>query len=168
MSILTEGFRIAGKTALLCGLALTIGCGGNTHGGEEEFGSSDFPSGTDATGKVEVRVNDDDMNVGDRSGFHVFVYDGNGAPVQNIQVLCDSELGVAILEPTTGREMTGQFGDISGVIGCASPGSYQFGCRLPLGGNKRQFVTIKCRGTGNAPFPGAAGGGIGGGSIVGN
>jgi hypothetical protein len=58
---------------------------------------------------------------------------------------------------------------MSGKIGCERPGSYQMVCRLTTGGNLRDFQGIKCRGdvpAGFQGFPGAAGGGLGGGRQV--
>jgi hypothetical protein len=87
--------------------------------------------------------------------------------VSNISVACDSEKGVAILDPQRGYALTDSNGVMSGMIGCEAPGSFQFLCRLAVGANRRKFVSVNC--TGDVPsgfqgFPGAAGGGLGGGS----
>lgn len=144
---------------------------GNTDGGE-----AGVDTGTDSTfvgdnsGSVSLSLKSDRIPVGGTTGFFFKVKDSNGAPVPNIQTACDSELGVAILEPTTGQELTDSTGTVSGRIGCAAPGSFQFGCRLPVGGFLREFQRVTC--TGSAPpgfngFPGAAGGTLGsGGSVV--
>lgn len=155
---------------LLAAPILVIGCSGKTDGGSagtQDFNGSQFVASDDQTGSISVEVKQDLMQVSETSGFSVFVRDSAGAPVENIPISCDSEEGVAILEPTTGRESTDSGGHISGVLGCEAPGSYLFGCRLPLGANKRKFVTIRCSGpvpAGFAGFPGSSGGSLGGGT----
>jgi len=141
-----------------------IGCSGDTDGGEENFDGTQFVATDSEAGSISVEVNDTELPVSETSGFAVSVIDAQGNPVVGIPVACDSELGVAILEPTTGKEITDSYGRISGILGCKTPGSYQFGCRLPLGANKRKLLRIKC--TGDVPagfdgFPGAAGGNLG-------
>ena len=155
---------------LLAAPVFVLGCNGSTDGGSagtEDFSGSQFVATDDQTGSISVEVNSDLMQVSETSGFNVQVRDAAGAPVVNIPISCDSEEGVAILEPTTGRESTDSDGHISGVIGCEAPGSYLFGCRLPLGANKRKFVTIRCSGpvpAGFSGFPGSSGGSLGGGT----
>ena len=152
-------------------LAIALACcSGGTDGGtaaEEDFSDGQFVGSDGSTGTITVNVLDRDMSVGETSGFGVAVKNSAGNGVGGMKVFCDSEQGVAILEPTSGHETTNSHGDISGVIGCAAPGSYQFACRLPVGVNKRQLVDIVCRGPvpdGFTGFPNAAGGGLGGGS----
>ena len=155
-----------------CGLVVAatslvmVGCSGDTSGGRtsEDYSGSEFLPSESTVGSMSLRVEQTDINVGKTSGFFVEAKDAKGAGVPGLRVACDSEKGVAIIEPTTGAELTDNFGSISGVLGCDAPGSYQFGCRLPIGINKRQFVTIKCSGPipqGFTGFPGAAGGGLG-------
>ena len=147
------------------------GCSGDTDGGkagDEDFGDTTFVPNDDNSGSIEVEVLEPVIPVSEISGFFVRVRDANGAPVPQIRVSCDSELGVAIIEPTTGSEITDSGGAMSGKIGCSLPGSFQFVCRLPIGANKRKFVDIKC--TGDVPngfdgFPGSAGGGLGSGGV---
>jgi len=156
------------------GIASLLGCGGDTDGGkagDSGFQDNVFVSTSDTTGTIELVVNEDDMPVGETSGFHVYVKNADGRPVKAINVACDSEEGVAILEPTQGNELTDETGQMSGRIGCERRGSLQLVCRLTTGGNKRDFHTIKCRGDvpeGFQGFPGAAGGGIGGGVAIDN
>ncbi|MBN8550139.1 MAG: hypothetical protein J0M12_12550 [Deltaproteobacteria bacterium] len=148
------------------GVALAC-CSGGTGNNDTDFSGGQFVGSGSATGSITINVLDSDLGVSETSGFGVSVKNAQGGPVAGIKVSCDSEKGVAILEPTTGGEITSSSGDISGVIGCAAPGSYQLACRLPVGANKRQLVDIKCRGpipTGFTGFPDAAGGGLGGGS----
>lgn len=142
-------------------------CTGGTDGGEEDFSGGQFVGSDANTGSLQINVLSTDMSVSQTSGFGVAVKNAQGGPVGGIKVSCDSEKGVAILEPASGGELTDSSGNMSGVIGCAAPGSYQLACRLPVGANKRQLVDIKCRGpipTGFTGFPGAGGGGLGGGS----
>jgi len=76
-----------------------------------------------------------------------------------------------LIEPTTGYELTNGAGVMSGRIGCAAPGSFQMVCRLSIGANRRQFVSVGCTGdvpAGFSGFPGAGGGGLGGGSQIGD
>ncbi len=148
------------------GLVLAC-CTGSTDGGEADFSGGQFVGSDANTGSMALNVLDADMSVADTSGFGVSVRDTQGRPVSGMKVSCDSEAGVAILEPASGSETTSSSGDISGVIGCAAPGSYQLACRLSVGSNKRKLVDVKCRGpipTGFTGFPGAGGGGLGGGS----
>lgn len=153
----------------ITGGLLISGCG-NTDGGDgalETFVDDAFVSSDSATGSLSLEA-PDSIAVGGVDSFSVKVRDVDGSPVPQLKISCDSERGVAIIEPTTGTEITDQYGGISGVIGCRFPGSFQFGCRLPVGGNKRKFATIHCEGdipAGFNGFPNAAGGGLGTGGV---
>lgn len=145
-----------------------VGCsGGDTDGGhaaDQDFHDAPFVPNEENSGSISLEVIEEELNVADSTGFFVTVKDAAGLPVDDITVACDSEAGIAILEPTTGAEITDSGGRISGRIGCDAPGSYLFGCRLPVGGNLRKFVTVRCGGsipTGFTGFEGAAGGGLG-------
>lgn len=158
--------------------ASIIACssGGDTDGGHandlaESYSDGSFVADDSTVGRIEVEVLEPELQVALISGFHARAFDAAGSPVPNIKISCDSEQGVAIIEPTTGTEITDDGGQISGKIGCELPGSYQFGCRLPAGANRRKFVTIKCSGpipNGFNGFDGAAGGGLGTGGAAGN
>ncbi len=160
--------RIVGVASLLGSLVLA-GCGGG--GGTDGGGSPDFAGetfvGGDSNGTLTISVASTSIPVASTSTFNVTVKDASGAPVPQIQVACDSENGIAIIEPSTGFELTDSFGGMSGVVGCSLPGSFQMACRLPIGANKQQYVSILCTGgavpAGFDGFPGAAGGGLGGG-----
>lgn len=148
---------------------LALGCtSGSTDGGDaNDAGGDVFVPDSSNTGSVSLDVTDSNLSVSDVTGFRFSVVDNDGNPVENIAVACDSESGIAIIEPTTGRETTDSNGQISGKIGCRFGGSYLFGCRLPVGANMRKFETVICTGTspeGFDGFPNAAGGGLGGGS----
>jgi hypothetical protein len=162
--------RIGLSLTVLAGSALIISCSsGDTDGGAaddkaESYYDDTFVAEDGTVGRIEVEVLEPELQVALTSGFFVSVFDASGAPVPNLKISCDSEQGIAIVEPTTGIEITDSGGKISGRIGCEVPGSYQFGCRLPVGGNRRKFVDVICRGpipNGFTGFPGAAGGGLG-------
>jgi hypothetical protein len=149
-------------------LPLMVGCnGGSTSGGDSPVDGVTFVSDDESAGRIDIEVNRN-VAVGSVAEFKVFVYDAQGRPVPEIQISCDSERGLAIVEPTAAVATTSSGGAISGLIGCASPGSFQFACRVPQGGNRREFVGIMCEGEipeGFAGFDGAAGGGLGGGVV---
>lgn len=153
--------------ALSCFLGLSACSSGSTDGGaagEENFAGEPFSG---ETGSISLRVMEDPLKVASTTGFIAEVRDASNSPVPHIRVTCDSEQGVAIIEPSSGSEITDTWGAVSGRIGCAAPGSYQFACRLPVGANKRAFVTVHCTGaipTGFEGFPGSGGGTLGGGS----
>lgn len=167
VSLKEFGLKVLLASCLMVGLSA---CSGDTDGGkagDENFEGSQFQPDDENSGRLVVELVEDEIAVSETTGFFARVTDSNGAPVPQIRVNCDSEAGVAIIEPSLGAEHTDSSGQISGRIGCALPGSFQFACRLPGGGNRRTFVDVKC--TGDIPagfdgFPGAAGGTLGGGS----
>ena len=163
--------RAAALVAVAASIGLAVGCGGSaTSGDVEDFSGTQFVSNETTTGKLILELKKETLQVGSTAGFRVRVQDENGVGIASTSVACDSEDGVALIEPSLGREMTDSNGEISGLWGCENPGSYLVGCRVATGGNKREFATIKC--TGNVPigftgFPGAGGGGLGtGGGVV--
>ncbi|NDC38167.1 MAG: hypothetical protein EBZ48_08960 [Proteobacteria bacterium] len=163
--ILKNGFRLAIAAGVVSAGGILIGCGSTGGGGSDGSGNDPYVPPT-TLGSISVRVNDKDLGVSETSGFSVVVKDSGGNGIPLTRITCDSEEGVALVEPTKGSEITDASGAISGTVGCEKPGSYLFGCRLPVGGNKRQFVTITCRPpipSGFNGFPGAGGGGLGGG-----
>ncbi len=168
------GIQIGFITAAVVAVAGCVG-GGDTDGGpagDQDFSDSSFVGGSDNVGTITLSINNQDINVADTTGFHVEVRDASGRPVSNMQIACDTETGVALIEPSTGFEMTDSSGNISGVFGCALEGSYRVGCRTAVGGNMRTFETIRCAGPtpdGFSGFAGAGGGslGVGGGQPTG-
>lgn len=146
---------------------MVTGCDSKkTDGGGSPDSSSQFIATDDATGSISLNVRSTDVPVAGTTRFSVTVRDRNGAPVPQIRIACDTELGLALIEPTTGFELTDSFGSMSGEVGCEAPGSFQIGCRLPVGANKRKFETIHCEGTAPTGFSGftdAGGRGLGGG-----
>lgn len=167
--------RIGLLGVLVIGLSTAIvSCGGGpTSGGEQNFDGTSFVDTDSAAGTIRLEVTHPYMAVGEKSSFVVEVRDASGSPVPNVEIACDTETGLALVEPSTGWEMTDGYGAISGFVGCALPGSFRMGCRLPVGGNKRSFVTVHCSGdvpAGFTGFPGAGGGtlGTGGGTASGD
>ena len=159
-----KGLRVALATGLVSFAGVAIGCGGTGGGGAEEGQDPYVPPAT--LGSIAVNIANKDLDVSDTSGFSVVVRDANGNGIPLTRITCDSEDGVAIIEPSKGSEITDAGGAMSGTLGCEKPGSYLFGCRLPVGGNKRQFVTVVCSPPipdGFNGFPGAGGGTLGGG-----
>jgi hypothetical protein len=162
-----------GIAAILFLAGVSAGCmggQGSTDGGSaEDHGMRDdtFVSDETNTGAIFLELADPSIEVGNTSTFRVRAVNSLQQPVANINVACDSEQGVAILDPQKGYALTDSSGVMSGVIGCESPGSFQFLCRLAVGANRRRSVSVQCTGekpTGFDGFPGAAGGGLGGGS----
>lgn len=157
--------RAAALVAVAASVGIAVGCGGSsTGGGVGDYGGTQFVSDETTTGRVVLELKKDIIPVGSTAGFKFHVLNSNGDGVPSVSVACDSENGVALIEPSLGREMTDENGEISGVWGCENPGSYLVGCRMATGGNKREFATIRC--TGDVPvgftgFPGAGGGGLG-------
>lgn len=143
---------------------LFVACGGNTSGDGSSGDGTAFNDSDGNAGGIRLEIIDDSLSVADTTGFRVHVVDAQGDKVANIEIACDTEQGLALLEPTTGYELTSVGGEISGRVGCETPGSYQIGCRLPIGGNKRALHTITCQGPipdGFTGFPGAGGGSLG-------
>lgn len=163
-------FSFLAVTLVAAGVLGFVGCQGNTDGGEAanpDYRDDVFIGDETSTGSIRVQLNQSNLPVGQTAGFKVFVSDSTGQPIANTRVICDTEQGVALIEPTSGYELTNGDGVMSGVIGCAAPGSYQMVCRLSVGANRRQFVSVGCTGdvpAGFAGFPGAGGGGLGGGT----
>ena len=161
--------KLAALVLLASSIVFGLGCTGDTDGGtegEEDFAGTQFVATDDSVGTIRLNVTSNSIPVSEISSFSVTVRDASGRPVPQIQISCDTEAGLAILEPTSGAELTDSFGTMSGVVGCEAPGSFQLACRLPIGANRRKFETIQCTGgvpTGFAGFGGATGGGLGGG-----
>jgi len=170
-----EGLTMAtfgnlGKSVLvligMVSLALLGGCGDTDGGsaGDETFNGTSFVDTDEDAGSIKLGVNDDTLDVAESTAFMVSVRDSLGAPVPNMEIACDTETGLALIEPNTGYELTDGNGNMSGTVGCTLPGSYRLGCRLPMGAYKRALVTLHCNGpipSGFTGFPGAGGGTLG-------
>lgn len=141
--------------------------------GDTDGGGNDTTPGVQfvsdgATGARLTIELEDDLVVGGTAGFLVLATDPNGAPIPFLRITCDTEQGIAILEPSTGSEHTSTRGGMSGVLGGDAPGSYLIECRGPNGTQLLARKTLRI--TGDIPpgftgFDGAAGGGLGGGLV---
>ncbi len=137
-------------------------CGGDTGGEGDSYDGSAYND--DTGGDIRLVLNENTISVGDTTGFRVKVNNAAGTGVANLQIACDTETGLALIEPTSGYELTDSEGQMSGRVGCVTPGSYQIGCRMPVGANQRSFERIICEGpvpAGFNGFPGAGGGNLG-------
>lgn len=147
---------------------------GDTDGGSAvgNLGTGNLPvsdGGFGAKLVIDVEAPDDILQVGEVTGYFVTATDPQGLPLANRRVFCNSELGIAILEPAAGGvafEHTDDGGKMSGKIAGITQGSYLFECRLEQGFNLVARKHLRVRGSGVASFPGAAGGTLGGGQIV--
>lgn len=154
-------------------LVASIGCdSGDTDGGkagDQTYTDGVFVADDSNTGSVRIIAESEEIPVGESQGFFVEAKRSDGAPLKNIQISCDSERGLSILEPTRGFELTDEGGRMSGRVCCESPGSLQLACRVSIGGNDRDFFEFKCRGDIPPGFEGCgggAGGGLGGGVLA--
>ena len=164
--------------ATAVGVLMISGCfgGGDTEGGK---GKETANSGADARyvadGGAGATMTMDaplTMVVGETDEFRVHLRDPQGQPLEYIRIFCESEKGIAILEPSSGGvgfEHTSVNGNMSGVLGALLPGSYIIECRAPDGFGLVVRQSIKISGpvpAGFVGFPGAAGGNLGGGRLV--
>lgn len=159
---------IFGLFAVVSTIGLIAGCsGGGTDDGATANTDSIFVPTDGNTGTFTLNINSNTVAVSQTTGFTATIKDVNGNGVSDMRVTCDTERGLALIEPTSGIELSDGFGSISGVIGCEAPGSFRIGCRLPVGVNKRAFETVVCTGAipaGFEGFPeGSGGGGLNGG-----
>lgn len=170
--------RAAKGISLLLSLAFVslIGCtGSNTDGGKAaNTASNTFPQfvsdgGAGSTLLINVPTT---IATGSTAGFSVTATDPTGAPLAFVRIFCETELGLALLEPSsggTGFESTNGNGLMSGLLGGLTPGSYIIECRAPQGFNLVVRASVKVVGDvpeGFGGFPGAAGGNLGGGLLV--
>ena len=99
--------------AVVVGVA---GCQGSTDGGEAanpDYNDDVYIGDESSTGSIRVQLNQASMAVGDTSGFKAYVTDSKGQPIANTSVVCDTEQGVALIEPNTGYELTNSDGVMS-------------------------------------------------------
>lgn len=163
--------RLIKLSFLLClilGTAFIYSCNSSGTGDDGVTDSSSiFVSDDDTAGSLSMSVNNSSIAIANTSSFSVSLRDVNGSPVPNVRISCDTEAGLALIEPSTGIFLTDSFGSSSGVVGCEASGSFQLACRGPIGFGRRIFTTVKCSGVapvGFTGFDGAGGGGLGGGA----
>ncbi len=156
----------------LLGLLVFVGCDqGNTDNDTDDLGSQ-FVSDGGAGATLTIEITDDSLSVTETTPFTVTARDPRGAPLAFLRIFCESERGIAIVEPSSNGvafEHTGSGGVMSGVLGALLPGSYLLECRAPIGVGliaRRSIVITGDVPTGFTGFPGAAGGNLGGGVIV--
>lgn len=157
-------------TSTILGFFL-LACGsGGTDGGEPEAGAQ-FVADGGAGGSITISVKGS-LTVTGTTAFSVNLRDASGAPLAFVTISCESERGIAIIEPSLNgiaQEATGPDGSMSGILGGLLPGSYMLECRGPQGFGLIARTRIGISGTvpdGFAGFPGAAGGNLGGGQVI--
>jgi hypothetical protein len=122
--------------------------------------------------KIELEEGGNEIPTGQRVKFRVIAVDPQGSPLNHIRIFCESEHGIAILEPSRGGvayEHTSTRGAMSGVLGGLTPGSYLLECRGPQGFNlvaRESFRVVGDIPAGFQGWQGAAGGNLGGGAIL--
>lgn len=147
-----------------------IGCGSSSDGGEPTVGTQFIADGGSG-GSITVNISGG-LTVAGTTTFTVSLRDPSGAPLAFIAVTCESERGIAIIEPSLNgiaQATTDANGTMSGTLGGLLPGSYIFECRAEQGFGLLSRQRISISGTvpdGFAGFPGAAGGNIGGGNLI--
>ena len=157
-------------------MGFTVGCntGGDTDGGpanDDTLPGGQFVSDGGAGGSLSISLTGPLTTAG-TTGFFVTATDPSGAPLAFIRIFCETEKGIAILEPISGGtsfEHTGPDGVMSGLLGGLVPGSYILECRAPEGFNLVAREQIIIRGSvpdGFVGFPGATGGNLGGDRLV--
>ncbi|MCB0358207.1 MAG: hypothetical protein KDD44_01175, partial [Bdellovibrionales bacterium] len=166
----------AALSALLLG-TLALGCSNGTGdtddpGGQATVGTQYVADGGAGASLAISIVGGPTMTTGSTRGFFVTALDPSGAPLDFLRIFCESEAGIAIIEPSAGGvafEYTGADGRMSGLLGAVTPGSYVLQCEGPNGSGLLARMTIVISGDvppGFAGFPGAAGGNLGGGRII--
>ena len=154
-----------------------ISCTGDTDGGsgaDNALKADPFVDngGAGAHLTLDIESDGNEVGIGEKVAFRVRATDAQGAPLQFVRILCNTEKGVAIVEPSsngTSVEATNVNGYMSGFIGGIAPGSYLMECRAQNGFNLLDQKTVRVTGTvpaGFQGFPGAAGGTLGGGTTV--
>jgi len=143
---------------------------GNTDGGSgvdtAENTFPEFVSDGGAGGRLEIDLNSSNVGLGGESGFFVRAFGPNGDPLDGIRISCDTERGLNLIEPTSGGQLTGLDGAMSGRLCGNSPGSFTLECRAPVGFGlvDRETVVVRGDGSGFNGCPGVDGGLPGGGA----
>jgi hypothetical protein len=183
MKIKHMPIRITGKIFFLLGVFLgtgvyLLGCGGrgdtaNSSDPNAGIGRPYVASqGGGSTIRIDLDGSGNEIQVAGQRGFRVTLTDPHGSPINHVRVFCESEKGIAILEPSSGGVAfahTNVNGVMSGLLGGLLPGSYMLECRAPHGFDLVARMHIRITGSvpqGFVGFPGAAGGNLGGGAVI--
>lgn len=155
-----------GRVILAGAVVALAGCSGGSTGSNDDAtgGDGSYVPGV-SSGSLSYNIEETSIPVGATSSFVVTVRGQDGDPAEGVAINCDSEDGVAIIEPISGPELTNPSGSMSGVIGCEKPGSFRTAC-WGTSVNRISNVFIKCTGdipSGFTGFPNAGGGNLGGG-----
>lgn len=148
-------------------------CGGGSTGNSGPV-SEQLVSNGGAGSRITIELDDggNEIPTAQTVHFKVTAIDPKGAPLVNIRIFCESERGIAIIEPSSGGvafEHTGSSGVMSGYLGGLTPGSFLLECRGPQGFNlvaRKSFKVVGDIPPGFTGWPGAAGGNLGGGVVV--
>ncbi len=176
--------RIVGRRKMIAALVVSsvalitfAACNqGSTDGQDlEQTGFGEHPVSDGGFGaKLTIETEGKEIPTAGRIEFHVHAVDPQGLPLAFRRVFCESEKGIAILEPSSGGvafEHTNINGYMSGVLGGVFPGSFLLECRLEEGFNlvaRKSFRVVGDVPPGFLGFPGAAGGNLGGGVVIEN
>lgn len=160
-------------TALFVVSGILAACGGGSTSNSGPV-SEQFVSNGGAGSKLTIELDDggNEIPTAQQVHFKVTAIDPKGAPLSNIRIFCESEKGIAIIEPSSGGvafEHTGSSGVMSGYLGGLTPGSFLLECRGPQGFNlvaRKSFKVVGDIPQGFVGWPGAAGGNLGGGVTV--
>lgn len=159
--------------ALFVVSGILAACGGGSTSNSGPV-SEQFVSNGAAGSKLTIELDDggNEIPTAQQVHFKVTAIDPKGAPLSNIRIFCESEKGIAIIEPSSGGvafEHTGSSGVMSGYLGGLTPGSFLLECRGPQGFNlvaRKSFKVVGDIPQGFVGWPGAAGGNLGGGVII--
>ena len=163
--------KIILAAAFISLMAMMVACGGSKTNSDTDAGDQYVSNGGSGSKLVLELEDATEIPTGGKVGFRVLATDPKGAALSHIRIFCETEKGIAIIEPSSGGvafESTNDRGGMSGVIGGVSPGSFLMECRAPEGFNlvvRKSFRVVGDIPAGFVGFPGAAGGNLGGGVI---
>ena len=166
-------FRMFIVSLVIAGLAVLASCSGGSTSGDSssDLVGTQFVADGGAGSTLSISVTGTLTTAG-TTGFFVRALDPQGQPLAFIKIFCDTESGIAIIEPAEGGvavETTDSNGSLSGVLGGLTPGSYIMRCEAANGFGLVAHTAIIVRGDvpeNFAGFPGAAGGNLGGGRVI--
>ncbi|HMO18019.1 MAG TPA: hypothetical protein PKA63_11800 [Oligoflexia bacterium] len=163
------------SAVLLLGYAACGGRGDTANSGDPNVNLGNpivSNGGSGSTMTIELEGGGNEIGVARQVHFKVTALDPSGLPLVNIRLFCESEKGLAIIDPSSGGTAfahTNSNGIMSGILGGVTPGSFLLECRAPVGFNLVARKSFRITGTipeGFDGFPGAAGGNLGGGVLV--